>query len=159
MPWQDFTQSVLRIGNCCHYHGEQRSGPATGRLMMCINQPIRVYSPMKLHYCFMAKNCESCSVNITDVKAWNHDISWETYNSWTLSSIHRSSSWTLDNWLLWRNLPKQVLTMIYVKESVTHVTTHPCCKYTVYQQFPQLNSYDYSVFWKVTLGKKIKVLQ
>ena len=85
--------------------------------------------------------------------------SWETYNCWTLSSSHRSSSWILDNWLLWRNLPKQVLTMIYVKESVTHVTTHPCCKYTVYQQSPQLNSYDYSAFWKVTLGNKIKVLQ
>lgn len=52
--------------------------------------------------------------------------------------------------------------MIYVKISVTDMWQHSntsLFKYIVYQQSQQLNSYDYSVFWKVTLGKKITVLQ
>ena len=39
------------------------------------------------------------------------------------------------------------------------MTAHLCCKYTVYPQSWQLSSYDYNVFSKITLGKKIKVLQ
>ena len=67
----------------------------------------------------------------------------------TVANCQEATDPPLEHWIYHyceQIYQKRVSTMIYVKESVTHVTTHPCCKYTVYQQFPQLNSYDYSVF-------------
>jgi len=105
---------------------------ATHRHIDEVHQPIRVYSLLRLYLLLYSKTILNflLSVNVTDVKMCNHDISCSTYNCWTLSSIHRSSSWTLDISLLWRNLPRNECQQCILKKDWLTCDIH--CKQRIY---------------------------